>query len=198
MAVNPFAGRVAILGYGSLIWDLDDLAPWVEGEWRLGEGPELPLEFSRISAKRLGSLVVTLDARGGEDRPTHAILSRRSNPEEAAKDLARRERSGLDGIGVCHAGLDAPRTRDAGIGARIEAWRARGGAAGVVWAELPANFESETGRPFTVAAGLDWLRALSGPAAAEARRYIDGAPAATDTPLRRALARENWWRAGPR
>jgi hypothetical protein len=37
--------NIAIIGYGSLIWDLADLAAHVEGPWRRGAGPHLPVEF---------------------------------------------------------------------------------------------------------------------------------------------------------
>lgn len=47
----------AVIGFGSLIWDLDDLAPRVEGQWTLYAGPRLPLEFSLVSAKDRKSVV---------------------------------------------------------------------------------------------------------------------------------------------
>jgi hypothetical protein len=194
VALNSLAGRVAVLGWGSLLWDLDDLAPKVEGGWLMDAGPRMPLEFSRISPKRLLSLVVVIDPEHGDPCPTHAIPSRRATVAEAAADLAARERTGRDRIGaVCMAsGL-----RDGAAAGVVADWCAETGAAGAVWTDLPRNFEAETGGPFSVAAGLDYLRGLTGASAAEARRYIDGAPAATDTPLRRALADAPWWRAAP-
>ena len=67
-------GRFAVLGYGSLIWDLDDLAPHVELPWAMGGGPLLPMEFSRISPKRkMGLLSFSTD--NGVPCPTHAIAS---------------------------------------------------------------------------------------------------------------------------
>lgn len=186
------SGRIAILGYGSLIWDLDDLAPHVEGGWRMGAGPALPLEFSRISPKRLRSLVVVVDAEQGVPCATHAIASRRGDLAQAAADLAARERCGVARVGVATPGSDG-----SAVARRVARWCAETGAAGAVWASLPCNFEAETGRRFSVAAGLDYLRGLTGASAAEARRYIDGAPAATDTPLRRALAGAEWWATPP-
>ncbi|MDP6530786.1 MAG: hypothetical protein QF375_02760, partial [Arenicellales bacterium] len=53
--------RFAIIGYGSLIWDLDNLAPYVEGEWDMYQGPHLPLEFSLISKKRKRALALAID-----------------------------------------------------------------------------------------------------------------------------------------
>lgn len=188
-------GRIAIIGWGSLIWDLDDLAPKVAGGWAMGAGPRLPLEFSRISPKRLRSLVVVLDPDNGADCPSHAIASIRDNIHAAAEDLRARERAAaIDQIGAVCAVTGFARSTHPTIAARVADWCARSGARGAVWTDLPRNFEAETGQPFSVAAGLAYLRGLTGASAAEARRYIDSAPALTDTPLRRSLASAPWWR----
>jgi hypothetical protein len=188
------SGRVAIIGWGSLIWDLDDLAPKVDGPWWMEAGPPLPLEFSRISPKRLMSLVVVIDPEHGEPCPTHAIASLRDEPALAAVDLAARERAPLARIGVHDAETGTSRASDPRMARAVADWCAATGARGAVWTDLPRNFAETTGRPFSVPAGLRYLETLRGPAAAEARRYIGGAPATTDTPLRRALARAPWWR----
>ena len=54
-------GRFAVIGWGSLIWDLEILEPHVRLPWAMGGGPRMPMEFSRISPKRLMGLVVVLD-----------------------------------------------------------------------------------------------------------------------------------------
>ena len=43
---------IAIIGWGSLLWDLDNLTPFVQGDWAINAGPRLPLEFSLVSRKR--------------------------------------------------------------------------------------------------------------------------------------------------
>lgn len=48
---DPAPPTIALLGWGSLIWDHDPLFDAQHGDWQAG-GPPLPLEFSRISAKR--------------------------------------------------------------------------------------------------------------------------------------------------
>jgi len=186
-------GRVAILGWGSLLWDLDDLAPKVDGDWALRAGPRLPMEFSRISPKRRLSLVVCLDPEDGVGCVTHAIRSRRSIVAEAVADLAARERAPLHRIGWVEAsGRGESRMPD--VVEAVGAWCDAAGWAGAVWTDLEPNFAATTGRSFSVAEGLAYLRALEAESLAEARRYIRSAPAATRTPLRRALARDPWWR----
>ncbi|MEM8819630.1 MAG: hypothetical protein AAGE90_08900, partial [Pseudomonadota bacterium] len=71
------SGRFAIIGWGSLIWDMDGLERHVTGDWAMSAGPALPLEFSRVSAKRLGGLAVCIDPEHGVDCPSHVIASRR-------------------------------------------------------------------------------------------------------------------------
>ena len=186
-------GAVAILGWGSLLWDLDDLAPKVAGPWDLRAGPRLPMEFSRISPKRLMSLVVCLDPEHGVGCATHAIRSTRGDVAEAVADLAARERAPLGRIGWADAG-----GRGAGrmpeVVAAVGAWCAERGWAAAVWTDLEPNFRETTGAAFTVAEGVGYLGTLRGDGLDEARRYIRQAPATTRTPLRRALACDPWWR----
>ena len=126
-------GRFAVLGYGSLIWDLDDLAPHVELPWAMGGGPLLPMEFSRISPKRKMGLVVVLDPDNGVPCPTHAIASVKTDIHSVADDLMRRERAkSIEQIGavvyehgIC-SNQDAKRWRS-GEGLVRDGWRSRCG-----------------------------------------------------------------------
>lgn len=183
---------VAIIGWGSLIWDPENLSPHIVGGWRMGGGPALPLEFSRISPKRKMGLALCIDEGVGAPCATHAIRSARGDVDAARVDLAARERAPLDLIGmVC-----ARTGRRAGAGAdHAAAWVAANGALGAVWTALPPNFTDHAAEPFDLAAAERWLLGLSGDSRDEAVRYIQNAPAATDTPLRRMLAGRDWWRA---
>lgn len=187
-------GRIAVIGWGSLIWDLDDLAPKVEGPWRMGGGPVLPMEFSRVSPKRLQALAVCLDPKYGDPCQTNAIVSFRSDIQEAAEDLRARERAQrIDQIGLVHPATGALHTRIPELGPILTEWCEATGAAGAVWTDLDDNFEKITGTPFTTANATAYLNGLTGASREEAVRYITLAPAATDTPLRRALKAQSWW-----
>lgn len=186
--------RYAVIGWGSLIWDLEILAPHVEGPWRMGEGPRLPMEFARVSPKRKMGLAVCLDAVDGVPCRTHAIASRRGSVWRALIDLARRERASPRRIGaVCRAtGVRLGSSRE--IVGRVEEWCGEAGWTGAVWTDLPANFAEMRGEPFSLVAAAEYLRGLRGESLDEAVRYIENAPEDTDTPLRRLLAGEDWWR----
>jgi len=187
------SGPIHILGYGSLIWDLDDLAPKVRGAWRMGAGPSLPLEFSRVSPKRKLSLVVVIDTEAGDPCPTHVIDSARATVAEAVVDLAARERTEVGHIGWVDLAAGTAHSQRDGVAERVRAWCEATGAKGAVWTDLDGNFEQATGASFTVARGIAYLQTLEGENLAAAHEYIDGAPAGTDTPLRRALKAETWW-----
>ncbi|MEX2519150.1 MAG: hypothetical protein WD969_07465 [Paracoccaceae bacterium] len=189
-------GRIAIIGWGSLIWDLDDLAPRVEGAWLMRAGPVLPFEFSRISPKRKLALAVCLDADRGAPCPTNAILSTRDDIHQAAEDLRARERAqAVERIGAFCARTGFRRSRIAEVGAAAADWCRATGAAGAVWTDLESNFEVMKGAPFSVAAGIAYLETLEGESLTEAVRYIENAPETTRTPLRMALEGNDWWRA---
>lgn len=66
--------RIAILGWGSLIWNPNGLP--IRGDWQRG-GPVLPIEFSRISSDERLTLVI--DEQNGINVTTRYALSARTN-----------------------------------------------------------------------------------------------------------------------
>ncbi len=183
----------AILGWGSLIWDLDDLAPHVRGGWEMGAGPVLPMEFTRVSPKRKRALVVCLDAVHGTGCATSAILSTKAEIGAVVADLAARERAPAERIGAVCRPTGHRQGSSSEVAGRVADWCAARGLAGAVWTDLPSNFAEELGTGFSIPRALAYLRTLAGESLDEAVRYIENAPATTDTPLRRALGSDDWW-----
>jgi len=166
--MNGNQHNIAIIAYGSLVWDEECLAPHIHGGWRMARGPRLPVEFCRISPKRRQALVLTIDAAQGHEVPTAYTFSRRRAIREAIADLARRERCDERHIGICtRNGAHANTQED--IAARVHAWLARQpGLSAAIWAALPVNFRELTGRAFSLRAAVDYLRRLTGPSLSEA------------------------------
>ncbi len=185
----------AILGWGSLIWDLENLAPHVRGDWAMGVGPILAMEFNRVSAKRNGALVVCLDAAHGVDCATHVIPSIRDNIDDVISDLSQRERAKKGHIGAVCLASGHGSGANPEVVERVRRWCLAEDWTGAVWTDLPTNFKDDFGQVFSVPRAISYLRTLTGDSLDQAVRYIENAPAATDTPLRRALAAEAWWRA---
>jgi len=184
---------IAVLGWGSLLWDLDNLAPHVHGDWALQSGPALPMEFSRISPKRRMGLVVCLDTTHGVNCPTHAITSTRPDLATARADLALRERAPLERIGYASAKTGFGRLPE--VVTAVQNWCAIQGWDGAVWTDLEPNFAAHTGQNYTLAAAFAYLQTLTGENLAEAHRYIQNAPRWTQTPLRNQLQLNPWWQA---
>ena len=182
-----------VLGWGSLLWDLENLTPHVRPPWRMSAGPRLPMEFSRVSPKRKQALALVLDADHGAPCATHAIASHREDIAGVIGDLARRERAPLRGIGAICLRSGLAQSSSPQIASSVRDWCRAEGADGAVWTDLERNFEGDTGRAFTLDRAVAYLRALPGESLREAVRYIENAPTATDTPLRRRLSQDPWW-----
>ena len=185
---------IAIIAYGSLIWDEDCLAPHITGGWARGTGPALPVEFSRISPKRKQALVLVIDETAPAPVPTSVTTSRRTCLHEAAHDLARREHAPIGAIGMADGqrAMNCPES----IGRRVNTWLAaqeRFDAA--VWTNLPGNFRAITGEDFSHARAIRWLQSLPRESLKEGWRYITFAPRETATPFRRHLQAHPWWQS---
>lgn len=184
--------RIAILGWGSLIWDLEILTPHTTGDWLMEQGPRLPMEFSRISPKRKLGLVVCLDPVVGVECTTNVIQSTKKDISLTIDDLAARERAPLSLIGAVHTdGLRKGRMPE--VCSAVSSWCKSNNWDGAVWTDLEPNFYDYTQKNFTINAGLAYLRTLSGENLVEAHNYIESAPHQTRTPLRSALATDAWW-----
>lgn len=189
--------KIAVIGFGSLLWDLDDLAPKVSGEWKMYEGPILPLEFSLVSRKRHYALALVIDYGDGALCPTCVIDSVRSKIGAAIVDLANRERMEPTNIGFVDRNTGESHSHREETRNTLWNWIEDSNYDGAVWTDGERNFEALTGRAFSLQTAQDHLRSLQGMSLEEARRYIRNAPARVETPLRRALANSPWWHHDP-
>lgn len=188
--------QIAIIGWGSLLWDLEVLEPHVHPTWKRAAGPSLPLEFSRVSPKRLKALALIIDPAHGTECATSLVLSRKGTLEAAASDLAERERAPLERIGYASQRGEWQSTIP-GVEENVGEWLISSGYDGAVWTDLPANFHEETGERFSIGRAIDYLKTLQGTALLEAKRYIELAPEESMTSLRVALQDDDWWAGVP-
>ena len=185
--------RIAIIGWGSLIWDLEVLTPHVAGDWQMGVGPDLPMEFSRVSPKRKMGLAVCLDPVDGVPCRTNVIASARADLEQAIDDLAVRERAPVSQIGW--ATLTDAHSALSDVNTIVQRWLVQSEFQAAIWTDLEANFAQAKGASFSIPAAIAHLKNLNAEQIEEAHRYIVEAPAATDTPLRRTLTVDPWWQS---
>ena len=187
-------GRFVIIGFGSLLWDLDVLKPHVAGKWDYYNGPNLPLEFSLISEKRRQALALVIDGEHGMECPTSVIISKRIHLSEVVIDLAEREKTLTENIGFYRSDSNLGHSRSTSIIERIRNWLEPNPWLGVAWTDSVSNFKCKTDIEFSVPAALQYLRSLPEKSLIEAKRYVENAPSRVDTQLRRALVEESWWK----
>ncbi len=183
--------KIAILGWGSLLWDVRPEFDRWHGPWQ-GGGPAVKLEFSRISRSRSGVLTLVIDPCNGAGCSVAFALSTRTHAEKARDDLRQREGTSWSNIGYVSFADGHKHYRDGESGAAITAWGAANCLDAVVWTDLPGNFE-DTIRPFSVATVIAYLQRLDPAGRQQAIEYIHRAPGFVQTPLRTALAAEPWF-----
>ena len=167
--------RIAIIGWGSLIWNPETLN--YIGEWN-PRGPILPIEFSRISGNERLTLVI--DEANGVPIQTLYAFAATASLEEAIENLKERECTNSRGIGHVQNG-DQPQTR---VEKTILDWVVDNGFDAAIWTALGSNFEQKTGKPYSFENALAYVDSLEGSKKTIALEYISKAPALVQTPFR--------------
>lgn len=178
--------HIAILGWGSLLWDEHPDFDGQHGEWKL-DGPELQIEFSRISQSRQGALTLVIDPTNGVGCQVAYTASTRRDADDAICDLRSREGTTRSNIGFYFADGSRSQSKDKGTLATVKTWATAKNIDVVVWTDLPTNFEIQQSRKFSVESALAYLRKLDAKAKAGASEYVWCAPDFVRTPLRTAL-----------
>ena len=178
---------IAILGWGSLIWDPRELPHY--GPWKAG-GPVLPIEFSRVSSDCRLTLVID---PAGSPVTTRYAISPRSDILDAVEDLRRREATVRKNIGFIDiATRKNSRTQfqeQCDVIEPISRWCAEQEVTGCVWTALQPNFLVELEVNFSVDEALRFLETLGKSAREIALNYIRNAPPEVDTPVRHEVSR---------
>jgi hypothetical protein len=185
--------KIAILGWGSLLWEVrEDFDRW-HGHWQ-SDGPALKLEFSRISTTRRGALTLVIDPSHGALTGVSYCLSNRRKPEDAIGDLQRREGMPTsNNIGFLDCSQKSIKGGDDEIYDHIRTWAVHRNIEIVIWTALPSNFSERVGRSFSVPNAISHLKNLNAAGKEKAVEYINRAPTFIQTPLRKALEAESWF-----
>lgn len=181
--------RVAVLAWGSLVWDRRSLE--IEGDFR-PTGPRLPIEFCRVSSG--GRLTLVLEEALGTPCVTYAALSAFGDLDAAIENL--RVREGMPTAkAVGH--LDLHSKRESTLARQrhpdaldvISAWARENGLDAVVWTALATNFDKASRRKetFSTGAAIRHLELLHADEQEAALTYIRRAPREVQTPVRSAV-----------
>ena len=175
--------RIAVLGWGSLIWNPGNLG--IDGEWQL-DGPTLPIEFSRKSAN--GRLTLVIDTTKGKKLISRFAVSNFTNLAQAVENLRAREGTSIENIGYVNLRDNTCRSRTKRY-RKIKKWAKQYKFDAVIWTDLPPRF---TEKSFTVIRATKYLKSLNAQDAEIARQYIQNAPKEIMTPLRMKLMEDGW------
>lgn len=162
--------KIAILAYGSLIWNPRNLE--TTGNWHYG-GPALPVEFSRIATN--GRLVLTYTPEA-DPQPTFYIRSAFNDLEQAIANVAARE-----GCQIGHINRSDSKKSIFGQ------WLRENDFDHALFCALPVNFEEIRGEKLSGQAAQKYLDTLNEEQFAIAWEYIVKAPNQIVTPVRKFL-----------
>jgi hypothetical protein len=139
--------KIAILGWGSLIWDpreLEIAVPWHH------DGPQLPIEFARISSRNRLTLVIK---PGWDNVTTLWGLSSLDSLNNARENLKTREGTeNLNNIGYydfLNNTYSSVHLSDA-IKANLIAWNGDKKMDAIIWSDFSENFLAKYRLPFTI------------------------------------------------
>jgi hypothetical protein len=182
--------KIAVLGWGSLIWDPRTLR--LNGSWH-SDGPSLPVEFARISCD--GRLTLVIHEPAKLQTVFWAYIDAR-NVDEAIEKL--REREGgktTEIIGVFSTAEELYfRTRlSEELKNLISDWAKGKELSHIIWTDLDANFFRKTNNELNVDNIVYYLKNLSGEKKDRAERYVRKAPAQIRTKYRARIEAELGW-----
>ena len=191
--------KTVILGWGSLLWDRRSNFEEQHGDW-LFDGPNLKLEFSRISQTRNGALTLVLDYYNGTCCQVAYTLSKRKCPNDAICDLRSREGTTLRNIGFYFADESLKNCYEEAFNNiheeafnNIKNWAIKCKIDVVIWTDLQSNFQDKTDNPFSIDNALAYLQNLNNEGKVKAAEYIRLAPKFINTALRKALQTQPWF-----
>ncbi|MEQ9606085.1 MAG: hypothetical protein RLN99_00295 [Kiloniellaceae bacterium] len=177
--------RIAVLGWGSLVWNPRELP--IQREW-FKDGPLVEVEFVRQSKDNRITLVLM---KGTPPvRSLWAIMDC-IDLKEAKEALRQREGSKAEDIHAWSNGEKAPEAIH-----DIEMWAGSRSIEAVVWTGLPPKFKGPDRANETVPKVDEVLTHLGGLLGAErdnAERYLRNTPQQIDTPYRRKIEAALGW-----
>jgi len=180
--------RIAVLGWGSLIWNPGTLA--LAGDWH-EDGPALPIEFARISCGNRLTLVIHPEA---ELVTTLWAIMRARDLDTAREHLRIREgRPPIERIGWVCRDDSACGPSEYECADVIHEWLMTKDIDGVVWTALQCNFKDTLGCEFSINAALAHLQKLEGGGREAAEEYVRKTPSHVRTRVRQSAEEVLEW-----
>lgn len=180
--------KIAVLGWGSLIWCPGSLR--IASKW-FKDGPQLPIEFARVSDD--GRLTLVLVNGDSHLQTIYWALSAFSDIDQAHEDLTKRERTNKKQIGVYKKG-DTPTDE---IKKAIKNWCESKDLDAALWTNLPPrDTKGNENSVITPEEAVEYLKCLHKDEKEKAKRaeeYIRNTPSQIDTSIRQRVRTELRW-----
>lgn len=176
--------KIGILGWGSLVWDPRDLK--IIGPW-YHDGPNLPIEFARISQDGRLTLVIK---QNHQIVPTLYAVSSYTNLQSAISNLQEREGSPSESnIGYFDFRNDLFYARPTNNFLReiLIDWNNLKRLDAVIWSDFSPRFQNAIGLPLNLENVISYLEGLPIGTKNEALKYITNTPAQIKTSFRQQI-----------
>jgi hypothetical protein len=186
--------KIAILGWGSLIWQPKDLKFDANIGWK-EDGPVLPIEFARISKGGRLTLVITPH---GTKVPTLYCISSFDAINVAISNLKKREGTVLNYIGYYDKSKNEFHPKESPIEENIKNWINTTDLDGVIWTNLPENWEIRNEEKVVIKTidpnnRIEYLKKMPKDKRALAEEYIRNTPKQINTKYRKLIVETLGW-----
>ncbi len=184
--------RIACLAWGSLVWDAGEHPLPLRTDWR-NDGPELPIEFARISDSRNGALTLVLFSKVAPSETLWAEMELETI-SEAINVLSRRERTSVRNIGYWQKTGEFKSPVIPTLPSDISKWALGRNLEAVIWTALSSNFVERLKKSLTPENAIEYLCSLTGSEGfPKAEEYFRKAPMQIETEVRRLVRDKLGW-----
>lgn len=176
--------RIAILVWGSLHWDKRNLE--TTEEW-FYDGPDLPIEFARISKGNRLTLVIK---RAFENVTTLYAISAHDTLPAARKNLCSREGTeNIKNIGFIDFTTNTQQVRQANAFMIdvLRQWNTDKNFDAIIWSDFSPRFSEAINQPFTLQNVITFIDNLPEEEKRSALQYIRNTPQQIKTRFRNAI-----------
>lgn len=184
--------KIAILGWGSLIWQSKELSYDKTLGWQ-EDGVFLPVEFSRISSNG-GRLTLVIDKNAEQKVKTLYAVSLYENLDLAMLDLAVREGTGRKSIGYYITADDKFFPDNFTYKENIREWILNKKIDAVIWTNLSVRFKDKIGLSLNADNVIKYLQTLPEEIKVLAEEYIRKAPEQVETAFRKKIEEQLGWK----
>jgi hypothetical protein len=173
--------KIAIIAWGSLCWDPRDLSIISENWFK--DGPELPVEFARISSD--GRLTLVVKPNWDKVKTLYAVSSF-DNLKDAIENLRVREGTTDTNIGYYNFLTSEHRMGRAEneMTENLFRWKTTHDAEAVIWTDLSPNFSLKRNVAFNLTNIGEYFKELPPEGLRIAREYVVRTPGQINTRFR--------------